>query len=150
MRILRRDRSGDLKGANSPYRLERVAFWTWFWLCHPIGMTFGRQVTVGIRLTADYLVSVLYVYGNFEIPAYSGIQFQGAYIEGDADSLRRLAALLIDRAERVEAVQQLLDAGTWPHYDDVTAFPAGFEDEVDWEGRRLGNAPLAGREAGAP
>lgn len=147
MKILRKYRGYDLKGPNSPYRTERAAYWTWYWLRHPIAMTFRRYAD--IKLTGDAWVSVLWVYGNFELPAYSGLQLQGAQIEGDADSLRRLAALLIDRAEQVEAVQQLLDAGTWPGHDDVTNFPAGFGDDVDWQDLRLGNAPAAGHWAGA-
>lgn len=131
MKILRRDRSGDLTGANSPYWMERAASLVWFTLRHPILMAFHRIVT--IRLTDNTWVSPLWVYGNATLPAYSGVQFDGAWIEGDADSLRRLAALLLDRAERVEAVQAILDAGLWPTDED----------------ERLGNAPRAGLRAGA-
>lgn len=147
MKILRRDRSGDLKLANSPYRTERAAYWAWWWLRHPISTTFGHYAQV--TLTADTWVSVLPVYGNFEIPASSGVQLHGAQIDGDARSLRRLAALLINRAERVEAVQDLLDAGTWPNYDDTAGFPEGFGPEVEWQDLRLGNAKRAGRWTGA-
>lgn len=147
MKILRKHRGYDLKGPNSPYRTERAAYWTWTWLRHPIAMTLQRYISV--ELTDDAWVSVLHVYGNYELPAYSGIQLQGGQITGDADSLRRLAALLIDRAERVETVQFLLDSGTWPSYDDCTAFPEGFGNDVDYQDLRLGNALLADREAGA-
>lgn len=147
MKILRRDRSGDLTGPNSPYRTERVLYWTWTYLRHPSWM-FNRPVVTG--LTDDTIVSPLWIYGNFDTPAYSGVQFDnGVQIEGDADSLRRLATLLIDRAERVEAVQFLLDSGTWPSHEDSTAFPAGFGNDVDYQDLRLGNALLADREAGA-
>lgn len=149
MKILRRDRSGDLKQANSPYKIERAAYWFWWWLRHPVSMTFGRQVTVGIKLTDDAWVEPMFVYGNFEEPAYSAIQFQGAWIEGDARSLRRLAALLIDRAERVEHVQALFDAGIWPSYDDMSGFPDGFGPEVESQNLRLGNAKRAEHWTGA-
>jgi hypothetical protein len=148
MKILRKYRGYDLKGPNSPYRTERAAYWTWTWLRHPISMTFGRYVN--IKLSDDAWVSVLHVYGNFEVQAYSGVQLKGAQIEGDADSLRRLAALLLDRAQRAEAVQELLDAGVWPSNEDSTAFPAGFGPDVDWQDLRLGSAAVAGLKADVP
>lgn len=147
MKILRRDRLGDLTGPNSPYRIEPAAYWAWTYLRHP-SLMLNRPVV--IRLTDDTIVSPLWVYGNFEIPAYSGIQFDGGVnIEGDADSLRRLAALLLDRAERTDVVQDLLDVGIRPDHDQVTGFPDGFGPDVEWQNLRLGNAKRAGHWTGA-
>lgn len=140
-------RHGDLTGPNSPYLIERAAYQAWFTLRHPILAVFHRIVT--IHLTDNTWVSPLWVYGNGTMPAYSGVQFDGVEIEGDADSLRRLAALLIDRAERVEAVQAIIDAGQWPTDEDATGFPAGFERDVPMQDERLGNAVRAGIRAGA-
>ena len=147
MKILRRNRSGDLTGPNSPYRTERIAYWTWTYLRHPSWM-FNRPVVT--RLTDDTIVSPLWVYGNFDTRAYSGVQFDnGVNIEGDARSLQRLAALLIGRAERVEHVQALLDVGVVPDLEDMAALPAGFEPDVAWQDLRLDNAKRAGRWTGA-
>ena len=147
MKILRRDRSGDLTGPNSPYRTERAAYWAWTYLRHP-SWIFNRPVV--IRLADDTIVSPLWVYGNPDVPAYSGIQFgNGLNIEGDARSLQRLAALLIDRAERVQSVQALLDAGAAPTHTDITSFPAGFEEDIEWQNLRLGNAKRAAYWTGA-
>jgi hypothetical protein len=147
VKILRKYRGYDLKGPNSPYRTERIAYWTWTYLRHPSWM-FNRPVVT--RLADDSIVSPLWVYGNFDAPAYSGVQFyNGVNIEGDARSLRRLAALLIDRAERVERVQELLDIGTLPDLNDMTAFPDGFGPDVAWQDLRLDNAKRAGHWTGA-
>lgn len=147
MKILRRDRSGDLKGANSPYRIERAAYWTCYFLRHPIRMTFQRPAYA--RLAADTWVSVLPVYGNPDVPAYSGVQLRGIEIEGDAAGLRSLAALLLDRADRTEAVQALLEAGIWPTEEDREAFPAGFGLDVPYRDLRLGAAAPSGRQVEA-
>ena len=147
MKFLRKYRGYDLKGPNSPYRTERIAYWMWTYLRHPSWM-FNRPVVT--RLADDTVVSPLWVYGNFDTPAYSGVQFDnGVNIEGDARSLQRLAALLIDRAERVEHVQALLDVGAMPNDEDTAAFPDGFGPDVAWQDLRLGNAKRAGHWTGA-
>ena len=147
MKILRRNRSGDLTGPNSPYKTERAAYWAWTFLRHP---SFILNRPVIVRLTDDTIVSPLFVYGNLQVPAYSGVQFyNGVNIEGDARSLQRLAALLIDRAEHVEHVQALLDVGAMPNDEDTAAFPDGFGPDVAWQDLRLDNAKRAGHWTGA-
>jgi len=127
-------------------RVTLAAYWmymaVWMWLRHPISMAFRRIIVV--RLAGNTWASVLHVYGNFEMRAYSGLELPGVSIEGDAESLRRLAVLLLDRADRVDAVQAQLDAGVWPNHDDRASLPAGFDADSD---SRLGNAVL-GRETG--
>ncbi|MEY9904359.1 hypothetical protein ABIA35_000565 [Catenulispora sp. MAP12-49] len=115
------DRIGDQAGMSSPSWAKRAAHWTRMWLRHPIAMVFFPVVVV--PLTKDTAVSALHVYGNYEMRAYSGVELPGISIEGDAAGLRRLAAVLLDRADRTAAVQVLLDAGTWPSQADRAGFP---------------------------
>ncbi|WP_194917489.1 hypothetical protein [Catenulispora rubra] len=129
-------------------RVTPAAHWMWMtlwmWLRHPINATFHRLVVV--RPTGDTWAGALYVYGNFEMPAYSGVVLPGVSIEGDADGLRALAVLLLDRADRVAAVQTLLDAGVWPDHEDSTGFPSWLATP-DGVGR-LGDAVLGDRGIG--
>lgn len=122
-------------------RWLRLQFWsTYAWIRHPL-TSWAAQQYLTIPLSRDAHASLLPVYGNFELRAYSGVQLQGAEIVGDADSLRRLAKLLLDRARRVESVQALLDSGEWPAEEDRDGFPPGFGTDIPLWGLQLGNAP---------
>lgn len=101
-------------------------------LRHPIVMTWHRWRHRIITLTDDTWTQVLFVYGNHETPAYSGVQFDGVWIDGTPKNLRRLASLLMDRADRAEAVQQILDVGLWPTHEESAGFPDAFGPDGAW------------------
>jgi hypothetical protein len=128
MKILRRDRGHDLKGPNSPYRTERIAYWAWQCARHPLSIPAHL-----LRHTETFLrpdgsdVSSLWIYGDPDsgLPLYTGVDIPGATIYGDSTALRNLAAVLTLRADHCDRVAAMHDSGRPVTHEDC--MPSGAE-----------------------
>lgn len=125
MKILRRDRGYDLKGPNSPYRTERIAYWTWQCIRHPLTMPqFLLRHTEAHLVPDGSDIRPLWVYGGPESgrPLYTGVDLPASTIYGDSTTLRRLAAALTECAERYDRIAAMYDEGQTP--TDADLMPA--------------------------
>jgi hypothetical protein len=122
MKILRRDRRGDLKDANSPYRTERFAYWTWQCLRHPLTVpVFLLRHTEAHLVPGGEDVRALWIYGGppFGLPLYTGVDLPAATIYGDSATLRHLAFVLNRRADHYDHIAAIYDRGQVPTREDL-------------------------------
>lgn len=124
MKILRRDRSGDLVGPNSPYRTERITYWTWQCICHPLTIPAFLLRHTTTRLEPDGTdIRPLWVYGdpNREVPLHTGVDLPGSTIYGDSDTLRHLANVLLRRADHYDLIAGMYARGQTPTRDQCSS-----------------------------
>ena len=124
MKILRRDRSGDLIGPNSPYRTERIAYWTWQCIRHPLSTPnfLLRHTTAWLKPdSAD--INPLWVYGDPDrgVPLYTGVDLPYSTIYGNSDTLRHLANVLLRRADHYDLIADMYARGQTPTRDQLSS-----------------------------
>lgn len=121
MKILNRNRSGDLKGPNSPYRIERAAYWAWQCIRHPLTTPPFLLRHTSTHLLADGTdVRQLWIYGGaqYGLPLYTGVDLPNATIYGNSETLRHLATVLNRRADHLDHIAAMYDRGQIPTRED--------------------------------
>lgn len=114
-------RHGDLKGANSPFRIERVAYWAWQCLRHPSTIGFLLRHTTTWLAADGSDVRDLWIYGGAQhgLPLYTGVDIGPATVYGDSTTLRHLAQVLVERADHYDRIAAVYERGEVPTWEDL-------------------------------